>query len=54
VRLDLTGTPSSFRVQWLNPENGMVITKEESIKGGKIVEVKKPQPGNLILWLRKK
>jgi hypothetical protein len=54
VRLDLTGTPSSFRVQWLNPENGMVITKEESIKGGKIVEVKKPQPGNLILWVRKK
>lgn len=52
--IDLTNTKGQYKVQWINPSNGSLI-KEEKIKTGKVLELKKPQGvnGAVVAWVHK-
>ena len=51
VKLDLSNSNKRFKVRWINPEDGTFLTKEEKIKGGKVVELKNPHSGAAVLWV---
>ncbi|MDI3321148.1 DUF6298 domain-containing protein [Pinibacter soli] len=52
--IDLTNVKGQYKVQWINPSNGSLI-KEENVKTGKVVELKKPQGANgaIVAWIHK-
>jgi len=52
--IDLTNVKGQYKVQWISPSNGSLI-KEEKIKTGKVVELKKPQSvsGAIVAWIHK-
>jgi hypothetical protein len=52
--VDLTNVKGQYKVQWINPSNGSLI-KEEKIKAGSVLELKKPQGGNgaVVAWVHK-
>ncbi|MBV4357646.1 DUF6298 domain-containing protein [Pinibacter aurantiacus] len=52
--IDLTNVKGQYKVQWISPSNGNLI-KEEKIKTGKVVELKKPQSvnGAVVAWIHK-
>jgi hypothetical protein len=52
--IDLTNAKGQYKVQWINPSNGSLI-KEEKVKTGKVVELKKPQGvnGAVVAWIHK-
>lgn len=54
VKLDLSKSNSTFILKFIDPNNGQELKSTETIKGGKIVELKAPQNGNLVWWLSKK
>ena len=51
ISLDLTKTTNMFSVRWINPEDGKLFNKEDTVNGGKRIQFKAPQPGAAILWL---
>ena len=51
VYVDLKETQGSFRVRWIDPDKGTVIQEDKAVKGGDRVEFKRPQQGDLVLWL---
>ncbi|HEY4787486.1 MAG TPA: DUF6298 domain-containing protein, partial [Bacteroidales bacterium] len=54
VKLDLSKVNGSFQVKYINPANGRFLKEEESVKGGKVIELKALQTGTLVIWLEKK
>lgn len=44
----------SYNVTWINGLNGTVRSAKQTVKGGKVVTVTKPDRGNWILWLKKR
>lgn len=51
VNVDLKDAQGSFRVRWIDPDKGTVIQEDKAVKGGDRVEFKRPQQGDLVLWL---
>lgn len=54
VKLDLKNADSDFKVRYVDPKDGHLLKGDETVKGGKIVELKAPQSGALIFWISKK
>jgi len=54
VKLDLNNANSDFTVRYVDPKDGHLFKGDETVKGGKIVELKAPQSGALIFWISKK
>jgi hypothetical protein len=54
VKLDLKNASNDFRVRYIDPKDGRLLKGEETVKGGKIIELKAPQSGALIFWIMKK
>jgi hypothetical protein len=53
LRLDLTGAPGRFTVEWFRPYDG-VTAVAPALPGGRVVELTAPWPGHdAVLWLRK-
>jgi hypothetical protein len=53
VQVDLTNAPGSFKVKWFDAGKGQVIGKEQRVKGGKVVALKCPQSGSVVVWIRR-
>jgi hypothetical protein len=51
VNVDLKDAQGSFRVRWIDPNKGTVIQEDKAVKGGDKVAFKRPQQGDLVLWL---
>jgi hypothetical protein len=54
VKIDLTKTDATFSVRYIDPKNGQLLTTEETLKGGKVAEIKAPRSGAVVMWLSKK
>jgi hypothetical protein len=54
VKVDLSGASGNFRIKYFNPSNGNELKNTSVVKGGKVVELKLPQVGALIVWITKK
>jgi hypothetical protein len=52
VKLDLSNSSGQFNAIWIDPQDGKEI-KSEAVKGGKIIDLKCPVDGDVILWLHK-
>lgn len=52
--IDASIETGSYAVAWINGFNGAVQTTKQTVKGGKLVAVTKPDRGNWILWLKRK
>ncbi|MGX5687864.1 DUF6298 domain-containing protein [Arcticibacter tournemirensis] len=50
AELDLRNYRGTYKLCWINPANGKILRKEESVKGGKLVQVSKPAGGDAVLW----
>jgi hypothetical protein len=50
IRLNLAAN-TNYKIQWLDPKTGQVLTGEQQVKGGNGVEIKSPNTGTAILWL---
>lgn len=44
----------SYKVAWINALNGTVKVTKETVKGGKAINLQKPDRGSWVLWLKKK
>jgi hypothetical protein len=53
IKLDLTDSPGSFTVRWIDPRDGHSLKKEERIKGGVTITLKKPKAEVLVVWINK-
>jgi hypothetical protein len=53
IKLDLTGSPGSFTVRWIDPRDGHILKKEERIKGGTTITLKKPNTEAVVVWINK-
>ena len=53
IQLDLKNYAGLFHVKWVDPNNGRVIREDKTIKGGNMLEFKKPVSGDAVLWLSK-
>lgn len=53
VKLDLTGSPGSFVVRWIDPKDGHSI-KEEKVKGGTTITLKNPHNETVVAWITRK
>jgi len=53
VQVDLTNAPAGFKVKWFDAGKGEIIGKEEKVKGGKVVTLKSPRQGPVVVWIRK-
>ena len=54
VKIDLVKTDATFSVRYIDPKDGHLLNNEETVKGGKIVEIKAPKSGAVVIWLSKK
>jgi hypothetical protein len=52
-QLNLEKETGVFKVRWLNPKNGTILSKEEKVKGGKNISLKSPQQEAVVLWITK-
>ncbi|MBE9665263.1 DUF6298 domain-containing protein [Mucilaginibacter boryungensis] len=50
IHLNLVAN-ANYKVQWLDPKTGQVLTGGQQVKGGNGVEIKSPSTGASILWL---
>jgi hypothetical protein len=50
IQLNLV-TGANYKVQWIDLQNGKILTGENTIKGGNNIDIKNPQSGTAILWL---
>ena len=49
IEVNLAG--ATYNVRWINAKNGQLIGKNEKVNGGKAVQLKSPQSGEVVLWL---
>lgn len=54
ISVDLTKMTGLYEVIWINANEGITQNNKQRLKGGKLVDVKKPKSGNWVLWLKKK
>ncbi|MDR2937805.1 MAG: DUF6298 domain-containing protein [Prevotellaceae bacterium] len=54
VSLDLTALSGKYTAQWINPKSGELYKKPQAVKGGSKVDLKSPEAGVSVLWLKKK
>ncbi|WP_221284553.1 DUF6298 domain-containing protein [Mucilaginibacter sp. SP1R1] len=50
IHLNLSAN-ASYKVQWVDPQTGEVLTGEQEVKGDNDTEIKSPKSGAAILWL---
>jgi hypothetical protein len=53
IELDLKNYSGFFQVRWIDPGTGKLIHEDKMIKGGSTTTFKKPESGDLVLWLSK-
>jgi hypothetical protein len=53
VPVDVTSLTGTCKVKWIDPATGALIGKEDKIKGGKLVSLKKVKQGNVVVWISK-
>jgi hypothetical protein len=52
LKLDLSKSSGRFNASWIDPKTGKEI-KAQSVRGGKIIDLKSPVDSDVILWLHK-
>jgi len=52
VKLDLSKSSGRFNASWIDPKTGKKI-KSQNIRGGKVIELKSPVDGQVVLWVHK-
>jgi len=50
INLPLANAKGNYVVRWINPKDGHIIKEDGTINGGKDVELKAPNGGNVIMW----
>lgn len=53
IDLDLKQA-GTYTIRWINPKNGQVIKADETVAGGKNVELKAPNGGAVVMWASRK
>lgn len=54
IHLDLINSKGVFHTRWIDPDDGRLIKEDKKVSGGRVTEFKRPQLGNVVLWLSKK
>jgi hypothetical protein len=54
IKVDLNNFKGSFDPIWIDPVNGAVLKRDNSVLGGQIQTFSNPTTGEVVLWLRKK
>jgi hypothetical protein len=53
VQLDLKNTTGSFVIRYIDPEDGTVSKKRETVKGGKTITLKDQGDDDVVIWISK-
>ena len=53
IQLDLSGIRGTCRVRRIHPADGTIEKETEKVSGGKIVEIREPGKGPVVLWVGK-
>lgn len=51
VQVDLSAKKGSFKLVWISPKDGKVTGKAETVKAGKVIQVKRTGSGESVLWV---
>jgi hypothetical protein len=51
VALDISDRTEKFNVNWVDPRTGKVVAADQSIRGGRTVDLHPPVEGPAVLWL---
>jgi hypothetical protein len=53
IQVDLTKSQGMFRIRWIDPKDGRILKKFETVKSGDIIEIENPQPAPVIIWIKR-
>lgn len=51
ISLDLSAYKGRFKTVWINPKDGTILKKNETLTAGKSVQISKATTGDAILWV---
>ncbi|OCX53047.1 pectate lyase [Mucilaginibacter sp. PPCGB 2223] len=52
--ISLNMNNGNYIIHWINPRDGRIVKEDETVTGGKTVELKAPNGGAVIMWAQKK